>query len=77
MAHLIPEADYFSLEQARQYLQGQREYEEIEAGWYGRLSAPGYLDCTDWQGPYTTADEALKDVMDEYEVDGEGNPTDE
>lgn len=23
-------------------------------GFYGRLSAPGYLDATDWMGPYRT-----------------------
>ena len=23
-------------------------------GWYARLSAPGYTDCTDWSGPFKT-----------------------
>jgi hypothetical protein len=25
-----------------------------EAGYYSRLSAPGYLDCTEWGGPHET-----------------------
>lgn len=44
-----------------------------EAGWYGRLSAPGYLDATDWHGPYKTSDEALREVMEFYEVDENGD----
>ena len=27
-------------------------------GWYTRLSAPGYLDCTDWEGPFDSENEA-------------------
>lgn len=36
--------------------------------WYSRLSAPGYMDCTEWQGPYDTEEEALEGL---YEVFGE------
>lgn len=35
-------------------------------GWYSRLSAPGYLDCTEWQGPYATEDEALEGLYETY-----------
>src|SRR5271167_1082360 len=42
---------------------------ERKEGWYGRLSASGYLDCTDWHGPYATADEALDAVKEQYDVD--------
>ena len=31
----------------------------LETGWYARLSAPGYLDCTDWHGPEPTEEAAL------------------
>lgn len=44
-----------------------------EAGWYSRLSAPGYMDATNWHGPYKTSDEALKQVMDFFEVDENGD----
>ena len=33
-------------------------------GWYGRLSAPGFLDCTDWSGPYRSS-RAAYDALDE------------
>ena len=33
-------------------------------GWFARLSAPGYLDATDWAGPFKTAEEA-SDYLDE------------
>jgi hypothetical protein len=57
---------------------GPRSYTERREGWYGRLSAPDYLDCTSWDGPYATADEALQAVQDEYEVDENGDfPNDE
>ena len=34
--------------------------------WFARLSAPGYLDCTDWQGPQPTEDAALYDLWMTY-----------
>lgn len=46
-------------------------------GWYSHLSAPGYMDQTDWHGPYSSADEALKAVMDFYEVDENGDSLDD
>lgn len=46
---------------------------ERKEGWYGRLSADGYLDCTEWEGPYATAEEALDAIKEAYGVDGEGN----
>lgn len=46
--------------QLAQYCEGSRiESVERKVGWYARLSAPGYLDCTGWDGPHATADEAL------------------
>lgn len=45
-------------------------------GWYGRLSAPGYLDCTEWDGPYDTADEALCAVKEAYGVKDNGDDED-
>ncbi len=48
-----------------------------EAGWYARLSAPGYMDATDWHGPYSSEAEALKAVCEFYEVDENGESADE
>lgn len=56
------------------YLEGNRvEGYEPKEGWYGRLSAPGYLDATHWDGPYRSADEALDAVKEFYEVDDNGD----
>jgi len=41
----------------------------LETGWFCRLSAPGYLDCTDWTGPFPTRHEAEAFIRDTYNVD--------
>lgn len=33
---------------------------------YCRLSASGYLDCTDWSGPYNTTEEAAQALLSLY-----------
>jgi hypothetical protein len=38
-------------------------------GWFARLSAPGYLDCTEWGGPFDTAFDARQYIVDTYDVD--------
>jgi hypothetical protein len=39
--------------------------ERIE-GWFARLSASGYMDRTDWNGPYETRTEAEDALIDAY-----------
>ena len=39
-----------------------------ETGWCGRMSAPGYMDCTEWMGPYDSATEARRAVIDQFEL---------
>lgn len=41
----------------------------IEGKWWCRLSAPGYLDATDWSGPFDTLKEAKKEIEDNFEID--------
>lgn len=36
--------------------------------WFCRLSAPGYMDCTDWSGPFDTLEEAKQDIEVTYDV---------
>jgi hypothetical protein len=36
-------------------------------GWFCRLSAPGYLDCTPWHGPHDTLSKAIQDMAGSYE----------
>lgn len=38
----------------------------LPAGVYGRLSMPGYLDCTDWSGPFQSEEEAVADLLSQY-----------
>ena len=42
--------------------------EELEAGWYYRLSAPGYLDKTDWTGPYDTERDAERACYEAHDI---------
>jgi len=75
VAHLQPVAEYLTEDEAREYLteQGEETPEDFYAGWYSRLSAPGYLDCTDWSGPFTTEKEAFTYVCELYDVDENGD----
>lgn len=42
----------------------------VEDGWWARFTAPGYLDCTSWVGPYETETEALEALAESYGVCG-------
>lgn len=37
--------------------------------WWCRLSAPGYLDCTEWDGPHDSEQEARDAIQRDYDVD--------
>lgn len=39
---------------------------ERNAGYFARLSAPGYLDCTEWNGPFETELEAEEYLVEMY-----------
>jgi hypothetical protein len=43
--------------------------DHTEGKWWYRLSASGYMDCTDWCGPFLTEQEARDDLSDTYDVD--------
>lgn len=45
--------------------------ERIEGSWWCRLSAPGYLDATDWSGPFDTRDAAEDEIERTYDVHAE------
>ncbi len=49
--------DVFETEK-RHYKLLRGERWEKRRGWYARLSAPGYLDSTDWTGPFDSEKEA-------------------
>lgn len=57
-------------------LGGSIEEQIMESGldleedkYYARLSASGYLDCTDWSGPYDSVEQAAEALLELY---GEG-----
>lgn len=41
----------------------------IEGKWWCRLSAPGYMDCTDWDGPFDTEQAARNAIVEAFDVD--------
>lgn len=43
--------------------------QEIRERWFYRLSAPGYMDATDWTGPFPTLADARADCAHTWEVD--------
>ena len=45
---------------------------EVKEGWLARLSAPGYMDCTDWS-VFKTEEEAVQGLKDLYGDDDEDN----
>lgn len=44
---------------------------ETVSGWCARLSAPGYMDCTEWEGPFKTEAEAWRSLIELYGDDVE------
>ncbi len=49
----------------------------FQDGWCARLSAPGCMDCTSWDGPYASEEKARASVRTEYECDDNGDSEDE
>ena len=47
---------------------GPVEREPMPNAWIARLSAPGYMDCTEWDGPYTSEEAALKGLASTLDV---------
>lgn len=61
------------------YVQGKiddpDEPVESTEGWYGRMSAPGYLDCTDWTWGET--EQEVRATLTEYYGDDEDESEDD
>ncbi len=53
------------------YLDPSTEIVSVECvrGWFARLSAPGYMDCTDWSGPFPSEAAALAHLEEMYGED--------
>ena len=73
IVHETPE----NVARLRDYIEGGKVYGiERVSGWWSRLSASGYLDCTEWSGPFRSEDEALDACKAFYEVDDDGDADD-
>ena len=59
---MVPELSHLSEDEAREYLDDP----EATEGLYARLSAPGYLDCTDWIGPFEHEWKAYAELLGTY-----------
>lgn len=70
-SQLLP-ADDFTEEQAREHTRNHPG-EDVECvirhGWWARLSARGYMDATDWMGPYDSEGDAMDALSEQYDVD--------
>lgn len=44
---------------------------DVDYGYCARLSMPGYLDCTDWVGPFYTEDDARSACLETYVEESE------
>lgn len=69
---VFPE-DVFSQEQAAEQCGVEPEDVSYEKGWWARLSAPGYMDQTEWSGPFKTQKLALDYLYSLYDVDASGD----
>jgi hypothetical protein len=58
-------------ESLSQYVEGEVEEMSVVKGWFAHLTAHGYMDQTEWAGPFKTQKEAEKYIEDTYEVDPE------
>lgn len=74
IAKNMAEGDSVPLDRISQYLEGKPISAEVKYGFCARYSAPGYLDRTDWCGPYETSGEAIEACKELY---GEGEDEDE
>lgn len=51
----------------RDYCEDEPQRAEIIDGWGARLSAPGFLDCTDWM-ICASQEEAKRELAEQYEL---------
>lgn len=72
-----PDDWYGKLAPLYQYISASKiENVTVRKGWFSRLSADGYTDCTEWMGPFASEDEAIAEVKEAFDCDDEGNDVD-
>jgi len=61
-------ADYLGTDRLAENIRKVHECETI-IGWAARLSMPGYLDCTEWVGPFISEQAAADHIYETYRED--------
>ena len=59
-------AEYPGNEEAAEAYDVEPDNVDTVFGWWARLSAPGYMDCTEWIGPFESADDAGEELLSSY-----------
>lgn len=57
----------------REHVLSSQVVTEESTGWCARYSAPGYMDCTDWCGPYPTREQAERECEALYGDDDDSD----
>ena len=52
-----------------QYAESKVTEAEAVLGWFARMSAPGYMDSTEWCGPFDSEEKAIDHLEAMYEDD--------
>jgi len=60
-----PQIELFQVSPEHEYLEKMGE-DPNQPGYYHRLSASGYMDCTDWSGPFPALEDAMADLLSQY-----------
>lgn len=64
-------ADVFDEAGFREHCGAERDVERTsDDGFWARLQMPGYMDATDWMGPYTSEQEARQALQEAHDVCG-------
>lgn len=62
---MTPQIERFQTHPDAEYLEWMGE-DANQPGFYHRLSANGYMDCTDWSGPFQNVEDAMVDLLSQY-----------
>jgi len=61
-------ADYLGTDRLAENISKVEKCETVQ-GWCARLSMSGYLDCTEWVGPFTSEQAAADYIHETYRED--------
>jgi len=64
-SYIVPAAHY---QEAVNAALGGDTVEDLGETWGVRLSAPGYMDCTDWSAPFATEEAALDHLAETFDL---------